>query len=162
MTQQTNEQRISLQVRFRDLAEEVLTKAKAFVATRDELDRQITNEAAKDKADEAEEQRLEAMLAEVKQRRAGRAQWLAERLTERQTADRNARQLEAEGRQAIALIDQMSTDQPSTATVDTPADAETPQPGTEHPDPEHSPVTATALDELTAFSRNGQPGGASA
>ncbi|MGH3379524.1 MAG: hypothetical protein ACRDP6_32795 [Actinoallomurus sp.] len=111
-TPNNNQQPIVLENRFREVAEQVLAEAKEAAAVRDDLDREIAPEAAADRTDAAEQERLERELEQVQQRRALRASWLAERLTRRQAAAGEAVRLEAEGRRAHDVIEQMSNSQP--------------------------------------------------
>lgn len=142
MTTPTNEP-IVLEDRFRDVATEVLTEAKAAAAERDELDRQIAVEAAADKTDETEQERLERELEQVRVRRAGRAKWLSERLSMRRAAATKADRLEQDGRRALAVIEQMSVEQPEDGAA------------AESAEPEFGPAGATRHDVPPAAGQDG-------
>jgi hypothetical protein len=93
--------------RFRVAAQQALTDSKDAAGQRDQFDQVIAEAAGQDKTDEAEQDRLERALEQVRARRAERARWMADRLTMRAKADAEAQRLEADGRRALEWIDEM-------------------------------------------------------
>lgn len=147
---------IVLENRFREVAEQVLAEAKAAAAVRDDLDREIAPEAANDRNDAAEQERLERELEQVRQRRAARAPWLADRLTRRQAAAAEAARLETDGRRAHDVIEQMSNGQQDA----TPGGQETQQNGALPPgvlpvDPLLGSPLETHRDPLSTVEQDG-------
>ncbi|MGH3377915.1 MAG: hypothetical protein ACRDP6_24595 [Actinoallomurus sp.] len=99
---------IVLENRFREVAEQIATEARTAATMRDDLDKQIAEVGAQDQQDEAEQKRLEAHLAQIKQRRAERATWMAERVAMHRTASTATDRLEADHRRALAVVEQIA------------------------------------------------------